>query len=46
VDKELEEFLKSEKVKTLKPNECGLIYDEKRGLLIGVCNKDEKLRSR
>ncbi|MDI6902638.1 MAG: hypothetical protein QMC77_02735 [Methanocellales archaeon] len=44
MDKTLEEFLKSEKVKTLKPDECGLIYDEKRGLLIGVCNKDGEIK--
>ncbi len=35
-----EGLLKSEKIKTLKPDECGLLYDEERGLLIGFCNKD------
>ena len=44
VDKELEGFLKSEKIKTLKPDECGLIYDEKRGLVIGVCNKNGEIK--
>jgi hypothetical protein len=39
----IEELLKSEKLKVLKPNECGLIYDEKRDLLIGICNKDGKI---
>lgn len=40
---EIEELLKSEKIKTLKPNECALFYDEKKGKLVGICNKDGKL---
>ena len=39
----IEELLKSEKIKTLKPNECALFYDEKEGKLVGICNKDGKL---
>jgi hypothetical protein len=31
-------------LKKLKSNECGLIYDEKRGLLIAVCNKNGELK--
>jgi len=30
-------------MKKLKPDECGLVYDEVRGILIAVCNKDGKL---
>jgi len=41
--KEIEKLLKSEKLKTLKPKECGLLYDDKRGLLIGICNKNGDL---
>jgi len=40
----IEELLKSEKIKIIKPNECGLIYDEKRDFLIGLCNKDGKIK--
>lgn len=40
MSEKIEKLLKSEKLKVLKPNECGLIFDEKRGLLVGVCNKD------
>lgn len=44
--KDLEELLKSEKLKILKPNECGLIYDENRGIIYGICNKDGKFTVR
>lgn len=44
MDKEIEEFLKSEKIKTLKPDECGLIYEDKKVLLIGVCNKNGEIK--
>jgi hypothetical protein len=40
----IEELLKSERLKVLKPNECGLIYDEKRDFLIGICNKDGEIK--
>lgn len=40
----VEQLLKSEKVKILEPNACALIYDQARGLLIGVCNKDGELK--
>lgn len=39
----IEELLKSEKIKTLKPNECALFYDKERGKLLGICNKNGKL---
>ncbi|MDI6916844.1 MAG: hypothetical protein QMC80_03515 [Thermoplasmatales archaeon] len=42
--KEIEKLLKSEKLKVLKPNECGLMYDEKKGLLIGFCNKNGEIK--
>ena len=42
---DLEKLLK-EKLKVLKPDECALAYDEKKGVLIGVCNKDGKLKFR
>jgi len=38
------ESLPKDKLKTLKPNECGIIYDEIRGLLIGICNKNGELK--
>lgn len=41
---EIEKLLKSEMVKILKPNECALVYDEKTGILKGVCNKDGELK--
>jgi hypothetical protein len=44
MDKEIEELLKSDKIKIIKPSECGLIYDDKRGLLIGLCNKDGEIK--
>lgn len=31
-------------LKKLKSDECGLIYDEKRGLMIAVCNKNGELK--
>jgi len=37
------ESLPKDKLKTLKPNECGIIYDEIRGLLIGICNKNGEI---
>jgi hypothetical protein len=40
----IEELLKSEKIKTMKSNECSLIYDEKRDFLIGICNKDGEIK--
>jgi hypothetical protein len=40
---EIRKLLKSEKVKTLKPNECAIVYDEERGLLLGVCNKNGRI---
>jgi len=39
--KEIEELLK--RIKILKPGECALIYDEKRGRLLGICNKRGKI---
>jgi hypothetical protein len=44
MDKEIEELLKSDKMK-IKPSECGLIYDDKRGLRVGICNKDGEIRN-
>jgi hypothetical protein len=44
MDKEIEELLKSDKMK-IKPSECGLIYDDKRGLLVAICNKDGEIRN-
>ncbi len=35
--------LLEEKVKILKPDECAIIYDDKRGLLVGVCNEKGKI---
>ncbi|MBI4289377.1 MAG: hypothetical protein HY671_13245 [Chloroflexi bacterium] len=39
----LEALIKSDKLKVIKPNECGLLYDEKRDRVITICNKDGKL---
>ncbi len=30
-------------LKKLKPDECGLIYDETRGILLAVCNRNGKI---
>ncbi len=38
-ERQLEEKL----VRILKPNECALIYDEKRGRLLAICNKNGKI---
>lgn len=43
-ESEIEKLLKSDKLKVLKPNECGIIYDEKAGVLVGVCNKDGEFK--
>lgn len=34
----------ADELKKIKPNECGLVYDEKRGMLIAVCNKNGDIR--
>ena len=39
----LEELLKSDKLKIIKPNECGLLYDEKHDKIITICNRDGNL---
>lgn len=31
-------------LKKIKPNECGLVYDETRGMLIAVCNKNGEIK--
>lgn len=41
--KRIEELLKNDKLKIIKPNECGLLYDEKQERLITICNKDGNL---
>jgi hypothetical protein len=43
VTKTEEHPLKEKLVGILKPNECALIYDEKRGKLLAVCNKNGKI---
>jgi hypothetical protein len=35
--------IKADELRKIKPNECGLVYDEKRGMLIAVCNKNGKI---
>lgn len=35
--------IKANEMKKLKPDECGLVYDEVRGILIAVCNKNGEL---
>ncbi len=39
----IEELIKSDKLKILKPNECGLLYDEKGNRIFTFCNKDGKI---
>lgn len=41
--KRIEELLKSDKLKIIKPNECGLLYDEKHDKIITICNRDGNL---
>lgn len=43
---DIEKLLKSDKLKVLKPNECGIVYDEKAGVLLGLYNKDGELKTR
>ena len=38
MDNEIE--IGEHELKKIKPNECGLVYDETRGVLIAVCNKN------
>ncbi len=38
MDDEIE--IREDELRKIKPNECGLVYDEKRGMLIAVCNKN------
>ncbi len=40
---EVEKLFK-EKVKVLKPDECAIIYDDKRGLFISACNDKGKIK--
>ena len=42
MDNEIE--ISAEEIKKIKPNECGLIYDEARGILIAVCNKKGEIK--
>ncbi len=42
MDNEIE--IRVDELKKIKPNECGLVYDEKRGMLIAVCNKNGDIR--
>ncbi len=41
MDNEIE--IRADELKKIKPDECGLVYDEKRGMLIAVCNKNGKI---
>lgn len=36
--------IEADVLKKLKSNECGLIYDETRGLLVAVCNKNGEIK--
>lgn len=38
MEKDIEELLKKTFTK-LKPGECSIFYDEKRGVIVGVCNR-------
>lgn len=42
MDDEIE--IRADELKKIKPNECGLVYDEKRGMVIAVCNKNGEIR--
>ncbi len=42
MDNEIE--IRADELKKIKPNECGLVYDEKRGMLIAVCNKNGEIK--
>ncbi|MBU3966134.1 MAG: hypothetical protein KKG76_01990 [Euryarchaeota archaeon] len=42
MDNEIE--IRADELKKIKPNECGLVYDEKRGMVIAVCNKNGEIR--
>jgi len=42
MDNEIE--IGEHELKKIKPNECGLVYDEKRGVLIAVCNKNGEIK--
>ena len=42
MDNEIE--IGESELKKIKPNECGLVYDETRGVLIAVCNKNGEIR--
>jgi len=42
MDNEIE--IRAEELKKIKPNECGLVYDETRGMLIAVCNKNGEIK--
>lgn len=36
--------IRADMLKKLKSDECGLIYDETRGLIIAVCNKNGEIK--
>ena len=38
MDNEIE--IRADELRKIKPNECGLVYDETRDVLIAVCNKN------
>jgi hypothetical protein len=42
MDNEIE--IGADELKKIKPNECGLVYDETRGVLIAVCNRNGEIR--
>jgi len=42
MDNEIE--IRADELKKIKPNECGLVYDEKRGMLIAICNKNGEIK--
>lgn len=42
MDNEIE--IQEVELKKIKPNECGLVYDETRGVLIAVCNKNGEVK--
>ena len=42
MDNEIE--IRAEELKKIRPDECGLVYDQKRGLLIAVCNKKGEIK--
>jgi hypothetical protein len=42
MDNEIE--ISDEEIKKIKPDECGIVYDEARGVLIAVCNKKGEIK--